>query len=265
MPNFWAHRICAGITLQHLEGSAAADIIKRNAVSYRLGSQGADMMYFRPTQLLRGRSGVTYHAKMLHSQPVEKLATMSKKYMVGMAGKKQFASTFAYVCGFLSHHAVDQKVHPFIDAKAVSLLRHRRIELDFDSYMSRMLDIKPDREIPHWTDMGDFFGFVGLAQWYNHMFHGLYRKKFSLKSYMRDYKALRRASVVLDKPRRLEKLKHTDRPVLAEQELHAMLEAALEGAQDAAGMIEAMYLELKHHIPVEAGTRREEAPQWVGI
>jgi hypothetical protein len=89
LPNFWAHRICADITLRRLEGSPAAEIIKRNTASYRLGSQGADMMYFRPMQLLRGRQGVVYHAKLLHAQPVEKLAAMSKKYLEGTSGKRQ--------------------------------------------------------------------------------------------------------------------------------------------------------------------------------
>jgi hypothetical protein len=265
LPNFWAHRICAGITLQHLEGSDAADIIKRNAVSYRLGSQGADMMYFRPTQLLRGHNGVVYHAKMLHSQPVDKLAAMSRKYLEGATGKRQFESTFAYVCGFLSHHSVDQKVHPLIDAKAVSLLRHRRIELDFDAYISHELDVKPDTTINHWTDMSNFMGFAGLAQWYNFMFHGLYSKKFSMRSYKRDYRALRRASGFLDKPKRLDKLKYTNRPVLAEPELQAMLQAALQGADGAADIIIKLYYELRLHIPAGAEFKARETPQWVGI
>jgi hypothetical protein len=265
LPNFWVHRICAEITLQRLEGSPAADIIMRNAVSYRLGSQGADLLYFRPTQLLRGRQGVVYHAKMLHSQPVAKLAAMSRSYLAGAAGKRQFASTFAYVCGFLCHHSVDQKVHPFIDAKAASVLRHRRIELDFDAFMSHELDIKPDKTNNHWSCMSDFIGFAGMSQWYNYMFVGLYSKKFSLRSYMRDYKAMRRASNILDRPRRLDKLKHNDRSVLPEEELRAMLNAAMEGACDAAAMINRLYNDLGAHIPADNGIKVGEAPQWVGI
>jgi hypothetical protein len=244
LPNFWAHRICADITLKRLEGSPAADMIKRNEASYRLGSQGADMMYFRPMQLLRGKRGVVYHAKLLHAQPIEKLANMSRRYLAGPAGKRQFASTFAYICGFLCHHAVDQKVHPLIDARAVSVLRHRRIELDFDAFISSELHIKHDKGNSHWTGMGEFAGFSGLAQWYNYMFHSLYSKKFSLRSYMRDYRALRRASVFLDRPRRLKKLKHTDRPVLSGQELRWMMSAALQGCRNAADMIDRMYAEL---------------------
>lgn len=262
MPNFWAHRICAGITLENLDGSPAADIIKRNAVSYRLGSQGADLLYFRPTQLLRGRRGVVYHAKMLHSQPVDKLASMSRKYLAGAAGKRQFESTFAYICGFLSHHAVDQKVHPFIDSRTSSLLKHRRIELDFDAYISSAFRIKLDKKRACWAGMTDFIGFAGLAQWYNYMFHGLYSKKFSLRSYVRDYKAMHRASFFLNRPRRLVKLKHTDRPFLSERDLKAMLVAAQKGSAQAAVLIDRMYNELAVDMPVQVELKLIEQQQW---
>ncbi len=244
MPNFFAHRVFADITLRRLEGSPAAELIKHNAASYRLGSQGADMMYFRPMQLLRGKRGAVYHAKLLHEQPVEKLAAMSRRYLIGEVGKRQFASTFAYVCGFLCHHAVDQKVHPHIQARTESLMRHRRIELDFDAFMSRELGIRPDRSNAHWAGMGEFIGFAGLAQWYNFMFHGLCNKRFTMRSYVKDYKALRRASRFLNRPRRLDKEKHLDRPILSAKELRAMLGSALLGCWSAADMINGLYAEL---------------------
>lgn len=252
MPNFWAHRICADITLERLEGSAAADLIKREITSYRLGCQGADLMYFRPTQFFRGRSGVVYHAKMLHGQPVEKLALMSGRYLAGASEKRQFDSIFAYACGFLGHHAVDQKVHPFIESKAVSALRHRRIELDLDAFMSRELDIKPGSN-PRWSGAGNFIGFADLAQWYNFMFHGLFNIRFSMRSYIKDYNAMRRISVFWDRPGKLEKLQYADKAVLPEQELNAMLGAAIDGAHQAAVMIENLYdrLELDYRYPRE--------------
>ncbi len=251
MPNFWAHRICAGLTLEQLEGTAAADLIKSNAASYRLGSQGADMMYFRPVQFLKGRKGVTYHAKMLHSQPVETLAELSSQYLSSPAGQWQFASTFAYVCGFLCHHSVDQMVHPFIDSHTSSLLKHRRIELDFDAYLSNALGVRPDKTSNHWTGINGFMGFTGLAQYYNFMFHGLFEKKFKLRSYVKDFKAMKRMSGLLDKPRRLEKPRHTDRPFLADRDLRQMMDAALTGASRAALLIEALYQELEARIPLE--------------
>lgn len=265
MPNFWAHRICAGIALERLEGTNAADIIKSNAASFRLGSQGADMMYFRPTQLLRGRKGVVYHAKLIHSQPVAKLAELSGRYLKSAAGKRQFASTFAYVCGFLCHHSVDQMVHPFIDERTSSVLKHRRIELDFDAYMSKALDIRPDRDHHHWTGMSGFVGFAGLAQYYNYLFHGLFSKKFKLRSYIKDFKAMRRMSGLLDKPRRLDKARHTERPVLSEQELNDMLSAAIQGSWNAAAMIEDLYQEVKALIPVEQSLIPTAIPQSIEI
>jgi hypothetical protein len=263
LPNFWAHRICADITLRRLEGSPAAELIKRNEASYRLGSQGADMMYFRPTQLLRGKRGVVYHAKLLHAQPIEKLAAMSRKYLAGPAGQRQFSSTFSYICGFLCHHAVDQKVHPMIEARVVSVLKHRRIELDFDAFLSNELHVKHDEGNAHWTGMGEFAEFAGLSQWYNYMFHGLCSRNFSMRSYIKDYKALRRASVFLDKPRRLQKAKHTERAVLTRQELNSMLSAALQGCWNAADLINRLYCDLDLGAQTQARSSRlifEPAP-----
>lgn len=263
MPNFWAHRICAGVTLDRLEGSPAAELIRQNAVSYRLGSQGADMLYFRPTQFLRGRKGVVYHAKMLHAQPVGKLAEMSRAYLAGTAGRRQFGSTFAYICGFLSHHAVDQRVHPYIERHTSHLMKHRRIELDFDAYLAGVMGVKPDHNRACWAGMADFVGMAGMALWYNHMFHNLYSKRFSLKSYKRDYKAMKRVSAIINRPKRLEKVKYTDKAVLTEKELHTMQQAALKGAAAAAVLIDRLYKELAPYIPEEEHTvELHEAKQW---
>jgi hypothetical protein len=248
--------MCADITLKRLEGSPTADIIKGNEASYRLGSQGADMMYFRPTQLIRGKSGSVYHARLLHAQPVETLANMSRKYLAGLPADLRSEAMFAYICGFICHHAVDQKVHPLIDAQDAGVLRHRRIELDFDAYMTRELHIRHDKGNSRWMGMGEFMEFAELAQWYNYMFYGLCSKKFSTRSYVKDYKALRRASVFLDRPRRLAKHKHTQRPVISRQELRAMLNAALQGCWHAADMIDRMYCELQEGAQFQARTDR---------
>jgi hypothetical protein len=146
-------------------------------------------------------------------------------------------------------------VHPYIEAHAASLLRHRRIELDFDAFMSKELDIRPGRSSTHWAGMGEFIGFAGLAQWYNFMFHGLCNKRFTQRSYVKDYKALRRASRFLNRPRRLDKEKHIDRPVLSVKELRAMLGSALQGCWNAAEMINRLYAELG----MQAGASGEQA------
>ena len=244
MPNFLAHRICADITLQRLEGSPAAEIIGRHPASYLLGSQGADILYFRLTQLLRGRRGMVYHARMLHGQPIGKLAALGGEYLERSAGKRQFEDAFAYVCGFLCHHAVDENVHSLIGEKQVGLLRHRRIELDLDAFMSRHLCIEPGKRPSGRSSANGAAGLGGMAQWYNFIFSGLFSRKFSRKAYARDYRAMRRASLFLDRPGRIGKRKFIDRPMLPMCELRAMLAAALKGAWSAADIIDRMFLAL---------------------
>ncbi len=242
MPNIWAHRICADITLRRLGSSPAADLIKKNIASYRLGCQGADIMYFRLTQLMRGKNGVVYYAKLLHAQPIEKLVNISRRYLEDACSDKQFAGMFSYICGFLCHHSVDQKVHNLIYARDASLLEHRRIELDFDAFMTRELDIKHDKSNTSWAGMGEFTEFAGLAQWYNYIFHDLCNKKFSMRSYIKDYNALRLASVFLDRPF---KLKHAEKTLLSLQELRTMMSFTLRSCLNVANTINRMYYELE--------------------
>ena len=243
MPNYWAHRICAERMLRRLDGNIAAAIIRRNAASYRLGALGADLLYFRPTQFLRGQKGAVYHAKMLHSQPVETLARLSREYLEKLSGRR-LESVFSYVCGFLNHHAVDESVHARIETLTGNPLRHRRIELDLDAYLTHELAGTPDRGLHPWSDITGYVDFAGVALWYNHLFWSLYTKKFSLGSYIRDYRAARRASGLLDRPRRLTKSRHMERPLLTQAKMAAMASVAAAGTMMAEGLVRDMAAEL---------------------
>jgi len=235
--------ICANVTLQQLGDNSPADIIKRNAGSYYLGSQGADLLYFRPLQLLRGKRSEIRLASKLHHQPVEKLALMGFKFLLATSTRQQFESTFAYVCGFVTHHAVDQRVHPMILGHTDSLLKHRRIELDFDTYVARKLDRMPTEKA--WTGIDGFERFGDLSKWYNQMLYGLYRKELKVTAFKKAYKTMRRAASILNRPHRLEKSKYMNRALLSDSELNAMLMASLQGASDAAAMINRIFSQMQ--------------------
>jgi hypothetical protein len=243
MPDFWAHRICASLTLSKLAGSETAEIIKRNQGSYRLGSQGADLLYFRPVQLLLGSRGVVYLAKSLHQQPVARLAMLSLSYLMDCGSGRQFESIFAYTCGFLCHHAVDQQVHPLIEQHTSSVLRHHKIELDLDAYLARELKRSPALTIRPWAGMY-ISEFTGLSEWYNHMFNGLYDRTLKVSAYRKAYKTMRRASGFINKPKRLQKPRYNEKSALGEPELHLLMERAIEGSGDAARLIEQLYARL---------------------
>ena len=242
MPDFWAHRICASLTLEQLHGSEAAEILSRNLGSYRLGSQGADLLYFRPVQLLMGRRGIVYLAKLLLQVPVDQLATMTLWYLQTCKGR-QFESLFAYTCGFLCHHAVDQQVHPLIEGLTSSTLRHRRIELDLDAFMARELDRGPDPGLRPWAGM--YVSELGsLTQWYNSLFSELYDRTVKQSACKKAYKTMRRAASFIHKPRRLAKPRHNEKAVLTEQELRELTERAVAGAAHGAVLARRLYLQL---------------------
>lgn len=242
MPDFWAHRICASLTLDQLRGTTAAQIIQRNQGSYRLGSQGADLLYFRPIQLCMGRRGIVHLAKLLHKVPVEQLASMSL-WFLQKCDEDQFESLFAYTCGFLCHHAVDQQVHPMIAELTDSTLRHRRIELDLDAFMARKLDRGPDIKLRPWAGM--YVSELGaLTEWYNNLFHELYDRTVKLNACDKAYKMMRRASGLIHKPRRLVKTRHNERAVLTEGELLEMTQRAMAGAAHGAQLVRWLQLQL---------------------
>ena len=162
MPEFWAHSICANVTLQQLEQSPAAEMINRNTDSFILGSQGSDLLYFRPLHLLRGRKGIVYLATRLHRQPLENIAVNALKMLGGIARGAQYERAFAYVCGFITHHAVDQKVHPLIERHTERMIRHRR-ELIFSWphllwMLAAMLNLADN-----WMSSWDFRGQKSIA------------------------------------------------------------------------------------------------------
>lgn len=227
MPNFWTHWICANVMLEQLEGRAAAGIIKRNPISYRLGSQGADLLYFRPTQYILGRRGAVHYGRLLHDQPVDKLAALGFEHLRESASE----GAIAYICGFLNHHAVDEAVHGLMDRYAAGPLRHRRIELDLDAYAAGKLEMLPGAKAR--TGLKDFHGMSGLSRWYNYLLGALCGSRFSPRSYRKDYRAMRRVSRIINRPRRLVKRKYADRPVLSRRELEALLAAALRGSAKA--------------------------------
>lgn len=259
MPNIWAHRICAGITLRRLGGSPAAELIRQNIASFRLGCQGADLMYFCPSQIVRGKKGMVYYANRLHAQPIETLMSIGRRYLKDACGDKQFAVMFSYICGFLCHHYVDQSIHKLIYARKANFLEHRRIELDLDAFLTRELNITHDKSNACWAGMGEFTEFAALAQWYNYILHDLYNKKFSTRSYVKDYKALRRVSIFLDRPF---KRKHAEKTLLPPQELRAMMNITLRSCFNVANTINMMYYELGREAAAMPGLwQAEEAFQ----
>ncbi len=251
MPEFWAHSICANVTLQQLEQSPVADIINRHTDSFLLGSQGSDLLYFRPLHLLRGRKGIVYLATRLHRQPLERIAASALRMLDGIANEQQFEIAFAYVCGFITHHAVDQRVHPLINGHTNRMLRHRRIELDFDTYLARQLDQMPAGRRA-WSKIDGFDDFQVLHQWYNRLLTGLRKKPLKVSAFKRAYKNMKRASYLLNRPARLGRPRHAVHPLLAEEELQTMLEQALLGSADAACIIEELHCKLGDALPVPA-------------
>lgn len=243
MPEFWAHSICANVTLQQLEQSPAAEMINRNTDSFILGSQGSDLLYFRPLHLLRGRKGIVYLATRLHRQPLENIAANALKMLGGIARGAQYERAFAYVCGFITHHAVDQKVHPLIERHTERMIRHRRIELDFDTYLAQELGYVPDEHA--WTQIDGFDDFTVLNEWYNRLLSGLRKKPLKASSIKKAYKNMKRASYLLNRPARLESARHADHPWLGEEDLQEMLAHALQGSTDAARIIDGLYLRLQ--------------------
>lgn len=87
-----------------------SNIIKNNFDAYRLGSQGPDFFYynvFNNHKLLSYKFG-----RLIHTKKINEFFYYGLKFAQNHPEYRNI--TLAYLMGFLTHHSLDSKTHPFI-------------------------------------------------------------------------------------------------------------------------------------------------------
>ncbi len=147
MPGLITHYICGEAILNKLEGEIH-DLISKYRQIYNVGTQGPDVFfYYLPALVNKKLSGL---GTKMHKGNF-------KLFLKGMAenindseGEKRDAG-ISYVCGYLTHYALDYNTHPYIyfktgarnDRQPVRSLKysvyHRNFETAIDVLMLKLV------------------------------------------------------------------------------------------------------------------------------
>ncbi len=142
MPGFITHYICGEATLNALPQEIRG-IIRENRQIYNIGTQGPDIFfYYLPGLLKRSMKNIGIH---MHQQ---NFRAFMRHLLEALKDSKEPEAhvLFSYICGYLTHYALDVNAHPFIyyhsDATQRSIqssVRHRSLETAIDVMMLKLL------------------------------------------------------------------------------------------------------------------------------
>jgi len=110
-----SHYLCGGLCHSRIKNSHLGGVISRHRQVYNLGTQGPDFLFYYIPCLLRPswyRLG-----NVLHSRRVGEFFRSLLEHALKLEGERR-ESALAYICGYLSHYALDTNAHPYIYYKA---------------------------------------------------------------------------------------------------------------------------------------------------
>lgn len=128
MPNIWTHNLFIDQLCENLD---RMDIVKTAGNTLHMGAQGPDPFFYHNFWPFTSNQKVEEVGMKLHTEqcgPV--LMEMVKR------GATQKSRVQAYILGFLSHHILDRRTHPYIHYHAgYELNNHQVLEVLIDTIM----------------------------------------------------------------------------------------------------------------------------------
>ena len=115
MPGMITHYLCGELSAARLVGSGAGDIIERNRQIYNLGTQGPDFFFYYIPCLIR--PSIYRLGNVLHSSCVGGFFRSMLEHSLKLEGAEREAA-LSYICGYLTHYALDCAAHPYIYYKS---------------------------------------------------------------------------------------------------------------------------------------------------
>ncbi|MDR0957610.1 MAG: zinc dependent phospholipase C family protein [Clostridiales bacterium] len=155
MPGLISHYLCADITANSQKtDKELIGTINSNREIYNIGAQGPDVFFYYLPGLIRQKTrGLGSEMHKSGFGEFFKTACLTIKKMPDGAEKN---AAIAYVCGYLTHYALDCAAHPYIYYKSgfrkkgtpikniKHTMFHRRLETNIDTLLLKILtDMKP--------------------------------------------------------------------------------------------------------------------------
>ncbi|MDP4120388.1 MAG: zinc dependent phospholipase C family protein [Bacillota bacterium] len=143
MPAVISHYLCGQDALSHMKGNPYFPIIKKHENLYNLGTQGPDLFFFCMS-LKAAKLG-----KLMHKKDINQFYERAIAFIKTKNGTQK-DKLYAYLCGFLSHYALDTIGHPFVyyfsgfsgingELSGKFGTYHRRFEATLDTVLTEKL------------------------------------------------------------------------------------------------------------------------------
>jgi len=114
MSDVLTHGYCALNGLDKIKSKALVDIINNNLSIYLLGAQGPDIFFYYKKWPWMNGENVHAYADILHKKETQAFFIKGCHYLSKIKRIDDYQAMVAYLCGFLSHYALDQISHPYI-------------------------------------------------------------------------------------------------------------------------------------------------------
>jgi len=115
MPGMISHYLCGELCVKRLSGNGVGRVIEGHRQIYNLGTQGPDFFFYYIPCLLRQdwyRLG-----NVLHTSRVGEFFKSLLTHAIKLSGEERDAA-LSYICGYLTHYALDCNAHPYIYYKS---------------------------------------------------------------------------------------------------------------------------------------------------
>src|SRR5690554_2790432 len=179
MADIVTHATFALEVVKNIKDIKLRKILNRYRDCYLLGSQGPDIFFFH--RFLTYNKKFTYKrlGNQMHEEKTKAFLMESIKYLKNNYSEK----LHSYLCGFLSHHALDRNVHPYIyHVSGASDIKYRgnhlRIERAIDSWfiINIWKEEKPHLFYIHKRILNFNINKKLFIPYYNYILHKVYNK-----------------------------------------------------------------------------------------
>ena len=158
VPGFITHYICGEATINELPRDIKV-ILQNSRQLYNVGSQGPDMFfYYLPGLIKKNIKNIGVH---MHKSNVRTFFS-NMLDIQNAADSEERLMIFSYICGYLSHYALDCNAHPYVYYKSgfqvegdkTSRLRysvrHRSFETAIDVLMLKVMSGEKPASMKLW-------------------------------------------------------------------------------------------------------------------
>ncbi|WP_181349263.1 zinc dependent phospholipase C family protein [Thalassobacillus sp. CUG 92003] len=146
MPNVWTHiLLCEDV----MEGVGATPSYQHETPYFNLGSQGPDPFFYYHFWPFMKSSPVSDLGELLHTENCG-------SFLIDLiqAGRTASTSAQAYIIGFVTHHFLDRKTHPYIHYRAgYEGSKHQELEVIIDTLLMQRFRNINTWEVPVFTEI----------------------------------------------------------------------------------------------------------------